>query len=66
MRRTRPRVEEIEDAETARTRLFEIERDLLHDPEHGVVLLVAEREEEIEATHGQYFKTLDELGELVS
>lgn len=65
-RLTRPRVERIEDATEAQHRLFEIEEELRHDPDHGVVLLVAEREEELEATHAQYFKTFDELKQLVS
>ena len=42
-------------------RLFELEDELADDPDRGVVLLVAEREEDLRATHGHYFATVDEL-----
>jgi hypothetical protein len=61
-----PTVEEIADAEEARARLFEIESDLRSDPDRGVVLLVADREDDLRKTHGQYFERVDELTRLVT
>ncbi len=63
-RRRDPDVERIEDASEAQERLFEMERVLRHDPERGVVLLIAEREEDLSKTHGQYFKAVDDLASL--
>jgi len=61
-RRSAPEVERIEDAQEAQERLFAVERELrAGNPDRGVVLLVAEREEDLVKTHGQYFKTVDEL-----
>jgi hypothetical protein len=65
-RRADPKVERIEDSREAQLRLFEIERELRDDPDHGVVLLVAEREEDLPKTHGQYFTSVDELKRLVA
>jgi hypothetical protein len=61
-----PAVQRIDDAQEAQERLFATGRELEHDPDHGVVLLVAEREEDLPRTHGQYFKSVDELRRLVS
>jgi hypothetical protein len=58
-------VERIEDSEAALARLFEIETELRDRPEQGVVMLVAEDEETVRATHSQYFKSLDQLLEVV-
>jgi hypothetical protein len=63
-RRTPPEVERIEDSGEAIARLFELERDLAEHPSTGVVLLVAEDEDTIRATHSHYFRSLDELLEL--
>jgi hypothetical protein len=54
-------VERIDDAQEAQRRLFEVEQELRADPDRGVVLLVAEREEDLHHTHGHYFKSLGEL-----
>jgi hypothetical protein len=64
-RRHDPAIERIEDAQEAQDRLFAVERELAQDPDRGVVLLVAPREEDLPRTHGQYFKTVDELRRLV-
>ncbi len=55
-RRDPARVERVEDPEEAQRRLFELERELRADPDRGVVLLVAEREEDLVHTHSHYFK----------
>lgn len=62
-RRAEPQIERIEDAHEAQSRLFQIEDELRGDPDRGVVLLVAEREEHLRKTHGHYFKSVDELME---
>ncbi|MDQ2981148.1 MAG: hypothetical protein M3R26_02340 [Actinomycetota bacterium] len=65
-RQAAPTVEEIADHKEAQERLFEIESQLRLDPDRGVVLLVADREEDLRKTHAQYFEHLDELtGRLV-
>ncbi len=56
-----PQVERIDDQREAQERLFQIEDDLVGDPDRGVVLLVAEREEDLRETHGHYFATVDQL-----
>ena len=59
-------VERLEDPGDAQRRLFELEHELRDDPDRGVVLLVAEREEDLRRTHAHYFtESLDELMELV-
>lgn len=65
-RRIDPTVERVEDAHAAQERLFEVEHELRGDPDRGVVLLVAQREDDLPKTHGQYFKSFDELRRLVS
>jgi hypothetical protein len=60
-RRLDPEVEAIDDPQEAQERLFTIERQLRHEPERGVVMLIAERLEDLERTHGQYFTSVDEL-----
>jgi hypothetical protein len=62
--RSEPEIEQIDDADDAMARLFEVERDLKGDPGRGVVLLYADDEESLRVTHGHYFKTLDEILEL--
>jgi hypothetical protein len=58
-------VERIEDEDAALTRLFQLEDQLLGSENgQGVVLLVADDEEEIRRTHSHYFKSFDELREL--
>ena len=64
-RRTAPRVEEIDDPEEAVARLFQVEDELRSDPDRGIVMLVADDEATIRQTHAHYFKSLDELLELV-
>jgi hypothetical protein len=60
-----PTVERIEDADAALARLFDLESRLRGSTNgRGVVLLVADDEEEIRRTHSQYFKSFDELREL--
>lgn len=63
-RRAEAEVIRIEDAAEAMERLFEIETGLRGDLERGVVMLVAQDEDTIRATHSHYFKTLDELLDL--
>ena len=55
------RVERLEDSQEALDRLLEIEGEFDDQTEMGVVMLVAEDEETIRATHAQYFKSLEEL-----
>jgi hypothetical protein len=64
-RRSDPKVLRIDDPRKAQRHLFVFERKLRNDPDHGVVLLVAEREEDIRKTHGQYFKAADDPTHLV-
>ena len=59
--RSAPEIERIDDARDAMSRLFEIESVLKDDPGRGVVLLYADDEESLRATHGHYFKTLDQI-----
>lgn len=65
-RRLDSQIEQIDDPQEAQARLFEIERELRSDPDRGVVLLLAERVEDLVRTHGQYFKSVDELKRLVA
>jgi hypothetical protein len=46
------------------SQVFEIERELRGNPTRGVVMLVAEDEDSIRATHSHYFKSFDELVDL--
>jgi hypothetical protein len=67
--RTKPgdaSVERIDGAHEAQLRLFQVEQELRDDPDRGVVLLVAEREEDLHRTHGHYFKSLEELTQLAT
>jgi hypothetical protein len=58
-------VERIEDEDLALARLFTLEDQLRGSANgQGVVLLVADDEEEIRRTHSHYFKSFDELREL--
>jgi hypothetical protein len=61
-----PEVEEIADGEVAQQRLFEIEDELHADPERGVVMLRAAREEDLRRTHAQYFERVDDLSRAVT
>ena len=63
-RRADAEVERIDDPQAAVTRLFEIESSLRDDARRDVVMLVAEDEDTIRATHSHYFKSFDELVEL--
>ena len=56
-----PRVERIEDSAEAVQRLLEAERGIAGDPLHGVVLLVAEDEDDLRRTHSHYFSSVEEL-----
>ena len=51
----------IDDPQEAVSRLFEVESSLRDDKTRGVVMLVAEDEETIRATHSHYFNSFDEL-----
>lgn len=64
-RRHPPKVERIDDARAAQLRLFELEDELRGDPDQAVVMLMAAREEDLHRTHAHYFKSRDELIELV-
>lgn len=64
LRRADAEVQRFDDPDEAMERLFEIERELRDDPERGVVLLVAEDEDTVRATHAHYFKSFDELVDL--
>jgi hypothetical protein len=59
------RVERIDDARKAQERLFELEDEFRDDPERDVVLLIADREEDLLRTHGHYFKDTQELMALI-
>lgn len=63
-----PDVEQIADGDEAQKRLFEIEDELRADPDRGrgVVMLLAEREEDLHKTHGQYFERVDDLSRAVT
>ena len=61
LRSTPPVVEQFEDAEEAKTRLFEAERELRGDTTRGVVMLYGEDQASLRRTHGSYFLGLDEL-----
>ena len=54
----------IDDAREAVRRLFEVETILRDDAARGVVMLVADDEDTLRATHSHYFKSFDELVEL--
>lgn len=56
-----PRVERIEDAAEAVRRLLEAEHALAGDRAHGVVMLVADDEDDLRRTHAHYFASLEEL-----
>lgn len=56
-------VERIDDATDALDRLMELEKTVPATGK-GVVMLRADSEATIRATHGQYFETLDELLEV--
>lgn len=60
-----PAVEQFDDAEAAKARLFVAEQELRGDPHRGVVLLYADSVESLRRTHGSYFLDLDELLETV-
>lgn len=62
--RSEPTIETIQDSEQAVARLFELEHKLQGDPETGVVLLFAQDEDTIRATHAHYFKSLAQLLEV--
>jgi hypothetical protein len=64
-RRADAEIIRVEDADAAVERLFEIETRLRDDDARGVVMLVADDEETIRATHSHYFKSFDELIDLV-
>lgn len=64
-RRVDAEVIRVEDSDQAVARLFELETKLRDDKSRGVVMLVAEDEDTIRATHSHYFKSLDELIGLV-
>jgi hypothetical protein len=63
-RRADAEILRIEDDREAVSRLFEVESSLRDDETRGVVMLVADDEETIRATHSHYFKSFDELVEL--
>jgi hypothetical protein len=65
-RRRDPKVICIADPRDAQRELFRFEEKLRDSADRGVVLLVAEREEDIRKTHGQYFKQVEGLEELVA
>jgi hypothetical protein len=50
--RSDPEIEQIDDADAAMARLFEIESDLRGDPDRGVVLLYSDDEDSLRVTHG--------------
>jgi hypothetical protein len=54
-----PDVERVDDPGEAQRRLFDLARELRDD--RGVVLLVADREEDLVRTHGHHFRSMDEL-----
>ena len=54
-------VERIEDSDEAVRRLLEAERDLADDPSRGVVMLVADDEDDLRRTHAHYFSSIDDL-----
>ena len=49
------RVKRLEDEGEAIHQLLEAERELAADPSHGVVMLVAESEDDLRQTHSHYF-----------
>jgi len=63
-RRADAEVLPIDDAREAVSRLFEVESTLRGDETRGVVMLVADSEDTIRATHSHYFNSFDELVEL--
>lgn len=56
-----PRVERIEDASEAVRRLLEAEHALSGDRSNGVVMLVADDEDDLRRTHAHYFASFEEL-----
>jgi hypothetical protein len=65
-RQLKPVIERVTDSAGAQERLFEIEAELGDDPDRGVVLLVADGEDDLRKTHGQYFERVDDLRRLVT
>jgi hypothetical protein len=63
-RRVDAEILRIDDSAEAVSRLFEVESSLRDDETRGVVMLVADDEDTIRATHSHYFKSFDELVEL--
>lgn len=63
--RTETHVERVDNPGSAVTRLFEVE-GALANTDQGVVLLVADSEDDLRRTHAHYFKSIDELLDLVS
>jgi hypothetical protein len=55
------RVERIEDPADGVLRLLEAERSLAEDPDHGVVMLVADDEDDLRRTHSHYFASVEDL-----
>jgi hypothetical protein len=58
---TEPVVERIDDHDEAVQRLLEAERELAGNPARGVVMLVAEDEDDLRRTHAHYFLSIEEL-----
>ena len=59
--RDKPIIERIEDHDEAVRRLLEAEHELADDPSRGVVMLVADDEEDLRRTHAHYFSSIEEL-----
>ena len=55
-----PRVVLVDEAEAVQ-QLLEAERRLADDPTHGVVMLVAENEDDLRRTHAHYFESIEDL-----
>jgi hypothetical protein len=56
-----PRVERIEDSTEAVRRLLAAEHALADDRSHGVVMLVADDEDDLRRTHAHYFASVEDL-----
>ena len=56
-----PRVVLVENEADAVQQLLDAERLLAHDPTHGVVMLVAENEDDLRRTHAHYFESIEDL-----
>ena len=54
-------VQEYADPEDAVRHLLYAERELGGDPSRGVVMLVADSEEDLRRTHSHYFASIEEL-----